>query len=284
MNGKIILYSLPALALLFALLLVPLLGTFYTSFLRDVSYLEREGLTLSNYTHIFRDQTFWQSLAFTIKFAGISVPLELIAGLIIALLIDQKMMGRGLLRAIVLIPWAIPSVVSARIWELIFSYSYGMINLITSNILGIRINWLGEAWSALLALVVADLWRTTPFVALVLLAGLQSIPQELYKQARVDGAGRIRTFFGVTLPLLVPFLIISAIFRTADALRVFDIVFVITEGGPANQTTPLSLYAYRFYAGGDFGTGSAVSVVLFLVSLLIALAMLGYYRRKRVVY
>ncbi len=284
MNRRIILYSLPALALLFTLLVVPLLGTFYTSFLRDVSYLDKGGLTLSNYTNIFQDPTFWQSLAFTIKFAGISVPLELLTGLIIALLIDQKMIGGGLLRAIVLIPWAIPSVVSARIWELIFNYSYGMINLITSNILGVRVNWFGEAWSALLALVVADLWRTTPFVALVLLAGLQSIPPELYKQARVDGAGRIRTFFGVTLPLLVPFLIISAIFRTADALRVFDIVFVITEGGPANQTMPLSLYAYRFYAGGDFGKGSAVSVVLFLASLLTALVMLGYYRRKRVVY
>ena len=272
------LYSLPALSLLLILVLLPVLGTFLLSLFREVTFAERRFVLLENYLRLLSDSMFLNSLLFTLKFTVASVSLELALGLLVALVVNEKVPLRGLLRGLVLLPWAIPSVGSAKIWQLMFNYSYGFLNLLGDKLLGTRVNWLGSDVSAFLSVVIADVWRTTPFVAIILLAGLQSIPKEVYDQAKVDGAGPFRRFFSVTLPLLFPFILVALLFRSVDALKVFDLVFVLTGGGPRGSTTPLSLYAYRFYLMGDFGYGSAISVVLFLLSFgaaLILIKLLG---------
>jgi len=278
----LLLFNLPVLALMFFLILIPVAGTFYLSLYRDVAFLGREFVGAENYTRLLNDPHFLRSLLFTLKFTLLSVPVEVALGLLIALVVNERVPFRGLLRGVVLLPWAVPAVVSARIWQLVFNYTYGVLNYLSDLAFGVRINWLGTELTALLSLVVADVWRTVPFVALILLAGLQSIPPDIYRQAEIDGAGLLRRFLHITLPLLKPFLIIAFLFRGIDALRVFDLAFVLTGGGPAGSTTPLSLYAYRFYIMGDFGYGSAVSSVLFLTALLLTLLMVRMLRSAEV--
>ena len=275
-----LLYNVPSFLFLLFLVLLPVLGTIYTSLFREVTFLDREFTFPRNYLFLIEDPLILESLCFTLKFTLASVLVELVLGVFLALAINQKVPMRGLIRGVALIPWAIPTVVSARVWETMFNYSYGLLNFVTELLFGTRINWLGTDLGAFLALVVADAWRTTPFVALIVLAGLQSIPKEIYDQAKVDGAGTFRTFLFITLPLLKPFILVALVFRTVDALRVFDIVFVLTEGGPGGSTTPLSLYAYKLYVMGDFGYGSAVSTVMFLISLTAAL-LIGRHVRSR---
>ncbi len=265
-----LLLSLPAYTLLIALILLPVVGTLHLSLYRDVVFTGREFVGVENYVRMLSDPHFQRSLLFTLKFTLVSVPVELLLGLAVALVINEKVPFRGLLRGVVLLPWAVPAVVSARIWQLMFNYSYGVLNHLTDSLFSVRLNWLGSEL-ALVSLVIADAWRTTPFVAVILLAGLQSIPEELYRQAKVDGAGLFRRFLHITLPVLKPFILIALLFRSVDALRVFDLAFVLTGGGPGGLTTPLSLYAYRFYLAGDFGYGSAISTALFLVSLTLSI-------------
>ncbi len=274
------LFALPSFAFIFLLLLIPLAGTFYLSFFRYTTFIGKDFNFPENYIRLFEDPVFIKSLLFTLQFTILSVSLELVSGLLTGLIIHSSFPGRGILRGLVLLPWAIPGVVSARAWESMFNYSYGLLNYLTDSILGLRINWLGNELTALLSVAVADLWKTTPFVALIILAGLQSIPEDLYKQAKVDGAGIFRRFREITLPLIGPFILVAIVFRTVDALRVFDLVFVLTEGGPGGSTTPLSLYAYRIYLGGDLGYGSAVSVSLFLISLTVSFLLLLISRRR----
>lgn len=279
MRGWILwLYNLPLLLFVFLLLLIPVIGTFFLSFFRGVIFLEKEFAGLENYSRLFKDSYFLASLTFTLKFTLFSVILEVILGLCIAFVINEKVPLRGILRGIVLVPWAIPSVVSARVWQLMFNYSYGFLNYLCVTLFGERVNWLGGELSAFISLVIADAWRTTPFVALILLAGLQSIPAEIYSQAKVDGAGMFKRFLFLTLPLLKPFLLVAVLFRSVDALRVFDVVFVLTGGGPGGSTTPVSLYAYKLYLMGDFGYASAVSTFLFLVAFLISLLLARHLR------
>jgi multiple sugar transport system permease protein len=189
-------------------------------------------------------------------------------GLLFALLLNQVIPFRGFLRACALIPWAIPAAISARIWELIYNYNYGLANFLLTN-LGIAnqpINWLGTSIGAFFSLVIADAWKTTPFVAIILLAGLQIIPDELYRQAKVDRANFLQRFYKITLPLLKPVIIVALLFRTIDALRIFDLIYVLTHGGPGGATTSLSLHAYKYFLIGDFGYGSAVSAMLFVIA------------------
>jgi multiple sugar transport system permease protein len=241
--------------------------------LRDVTFLPDQFVGLANFGRLLSDSHFWQSVRFTILFVIVSVSLELILGMVFALLLNRAIPGRGLLRVALLIPWAIPIAISARIWELIYNVEYGLFNFLAigSGIVGEPINWLGSAFGAFMALVISDAWKTTPFITIILLAGLATIPGDLYKQAVIDGAGSVRRFFKITLPLLRPVLVVALLFRTIDAIRIFDLVYVLTGGGPGGSTTSLSLYAYRFYLMGDFGYGSALSVMVFLIAAILAL-------------
>ena len=267
----------PLLLFLAGFILIPILGTFWDSLHREVSYLPREFIGLTNYQALFRDPAFWQALRFTLLFVLFSVPLEVIFGLLIALVLNEHFPLRWLLRACILIPWAIPAAVSGRIFELIYNYSYGAANYLLRlfHLPVGPVNWLGSEVGAFAAVVVADAWKTTPFAAIILLAGLSAIPSDLYAQAKVDRARFDQRFLYITLPLLKPVLLVTLLFRTIDALRVFDIIFVLTGGGPGGSTLSLSLFSYQFFSTGDFGYGSAISVLLFLLAFALAA---GYIR------
>ncbi len=269
-------FILPLLLFILSLIFLPVVGTFWTSLFRDVAFLPQRFLGFSNYIRLLKDPNFWQSARFTLLFALVSVALEVILGTIFALLLNEKLPLRGWLRASVLIPWAIPIAISARVWELVYNYNYGLANflLLKLGFCSGPINWLGSGTGAFLSLLLADMWKTTPFVTIILLAGLQAIPEELYQQAKVDGTNFYQRFLKITLPLLRPVLLVAILFRTIDALRIFDLIYVLTHGGPGGTTTSLSLYGYKFILSSDFGYGSAVSVACFLIAFSLSLLYL----------
>ncbi len=272
----VLLFLAPLVLLVAAFILVPVLGTLMDSLFLDVTYLERRFVGLENFIRLFADPGFRQALRFTGLFVAVSVPLEIALGLAIALVLNEPCRLRGLLRACVLLPWAIPAAVSGRVFELIYNYSFGAANALLTRLglIEAPVNWLGSDAGAFLALVAADLWRTTPFAAIILLAGLAAIPEDLFLQARIDRAGVRQRFVMITLPLLKPVILIAFVLRVIDALRVFDLVFVLTGGGPGGATTSVALFGFGYFAGGDFGFGAAVGVVLFCIALGLSVAVL----------
>ena len=274
------LFNLPLILFVAAFILIPVGGTLLTSLYRDVTFLPERFAGLQNYLRLLADVHFWQSLRFTLLFVMVSVALELILGLVFALLLNEALPGRGLLRVVVLVPWAIPIAVSARVWELVYNYDFGLLNALLQQA-GLTegpINWLGSSVGAFAALVISDVWKTTPFMTIILLAGFATIPGDLYRQAMVDGTHFLQRFRYVTLPLLRPVMVVALLFRTIDAIRIFDLIYVLTGGGPGGATTSISLYAFRYYVSGDFGYGSALSLVVFLLAGLLAV---GYIRVGR---
>jgi ABC-type sugar transport system permease subunit len=270
------LFLLPSLTFVAIFSVYPIFESFRLSFYRLILTLPWLGQKLvgwENYRDIWSDPVARQSLRTTLLFVAVTIPLELLLGLGMALVINEAFRGRGLLRALVLIPWAIPTIVSSQMWRFIFNDRYGLFNFIlfggdTSHYLAP----LADPYQAKMAIVAAEVWKTAPFVALILLAGLQTIPDDLYEAASIDGAGRWQKFFSITLPLLVPALLLALLFRTIDALRVFDLVFVMTQGGPADATNVLQFYGYKkTFAEGMIGYGSAIAVTVFLFSLVLSL-------------
>ncbi len=272
----------PAVAVLGGVALYPILAAVWLSLQRFILvFRERRFIGLDNYAFLLSDARFWSALGNTAYFTLVAVAVELLLAVPLALLLNRAFPGRGLLRASALIPWAIPTVVSARLWAWMFNPDYGLINRLLP---GADINWLGAPGYALHAAILVDVWKTTPFVALLVLAGLQGIPEDIYKAARVDGASAWRTFRSITLPLLKPAILLALLFRTLDAFRVFDAIYVLTEGGPANTTETLSIYAYKtLMRSGDFGYGSTLSVATFLCVVgisLVYLRLLGREERR----
>jgi trehalose/maltose transport system permease protein len=270
-------FLLPAVLFLALIALLPILSTFWLSFRRQMPVFGiSEFVGAANYLYLARDQRFWSAAWNTAYFTFFAVSLEMALGLALAILLNLRFPGRGLARALVLVPWAVPSVVAARFWAWILNVDFGVLNYL----LGARINWLGDPFWALNAAVLADVWKTTPFVVLLLLAGLQVIPDDLYRAARVDGANRWQSFRYVTLPMLLPVILLTLLFRTMDAARVFDIIFVLTGGGPANASESLVVYAYKLlYRNLQFGYGSAISVATFLFILALSLVYVFLLRR-----
>lgn len=266
-----IIFLLPLLLLVSLFMLIPVLGTLWLSLWQDVAFLTRKFVGLANYFRLLKDTQFWQSVGFTLIFSLISVAVEMVLGIIVALVVSERFRGRGAIRGVSLLPWAIPAIIGARIWQLIYRYDYGLANYLLGSLFGVSVNWLGSSAGAMFSLIVADVWRTTPFVAIIILAGLQSVPEELYKQARVDGANLFQRFTKVIMPTIKPVVVVALLFRTIDALRVFDIIYVITGGGPGGATTSLSLYSYKYFLLGDFGYGSTISFVLFVIAFGLAL-------------
>ena len=205
--------------------------------------------------------------------AGVTVAAELVLGMVIALVINRWFPGRGMVRAAVLIPWALTTVVAAKMWQLIYQAEYGLLNRILND-LGIIDGykpWIASPDFAIWAMIGADVWKTTPFVALLLLAGLQLIPGDLHEASAIDGAGAWQTFWRVTLPLLKPTILVALLFRIIDAARMFDLPFVLTGGGPGFQTETLTLYTYRtLFQNLSFGMGSALAVSIFLIVLMVS--------------
>jgi multiple sugar transport system permease protein len=275
-------FNAPLIVTAIVFVLIPVAGTLIISLSRDVTFLPSKFLGLENYKRMLGDAHFWQSVRFTLLFVLVSVSFELFFGMIFALVLNETLPARGIFRVAILIPWAIPIAVSGRIWQLIYNYEYGLLNYIV-QILGISngpVSWLGSSFGAFISVVIADVWKTTPFMAIILLAGLSTIPRELYRQAMIDGTNFIQRFLRITLPLLQPVIVVALLFRTIDAIRIFDLVYVLTGGGPGGSTTSLSLYAYNYYVTGDFGYGSAVSVIVFFFAAVLAVVCikLGRFR------
>ena len=230
-----------------------------------------EPFGLGNYIDAFQTPEFVDSIIITFVYTISSVFLETIIGLVMALIMATAFKGQGLLRTVVLVPWAVLTVVTAIMWRSIVDPNLGLVN----HILGTNTVWLGEEPQALIVMILADTWKTAPFMALLLLAGLQVIPGEIYEAARVDGATAWQRFRRITLPLLMPALLVALIFRTLDALRAFDLPKVLTNG--ANGTTTMSLIAQRtFQENRLYGEGAAYSIITFLIVMIVSFTYIRF--------
>jgi multiple sugar transport system permease protein len=268
----------PALLLLLLVYAYPILRSFWLSlFTKNLgTQLEPIFSGLNNYGRMMGDGRFWQSLWNTIIFTSASVALELVLGMVIALILHQAFQGRGLVRTAALLPWALPTALIGLAWAWIFNDQFGVWNDILErlSIIDTGINWLGNPVTAMMAVIAADVWKTTPFISILLLAGLQSIGEDLYEAHSMDGATPWQSFTKITLPLLMPQILIVLLFRFAGAFGVFDLIQVMTGGGPGGATEVVSLYIYatvmRYL---DFGYGAALVVVTFL--LLVTVVLIG---------
>ena len=268
---------LPAILLIAGIVFYPV-GTAFWYSLHDIELdlpqIGQPWVGLDNYVAIFSDGRIWDALKFTTAFAFVSVALEFGLGLGIAVVMNRAFRGRGVVRALVLIPWALTTVVSARMWALIYNNEYGVLNEILRSVGLIKqnVNWTSDQDIAFWALIGAEVWKSTPFVALILLAGLQLIPADIYEAARVDGASSFRSFLYITLPALRPTMLVALLFRTIDAARVFDLIYVLTGGGPGTATESLNIYTYKtLFSSHDFGKGSALAMITFGYIMIIAL-------------
>jgi multiple sugar transport system permease protein len=231
---------------------------------------------LKNYSTALSDPKFWDAVKTTFIFTGASVVLETLLGLAMAMAMHSAFRGQGVLRTVVLVPWAILTVVTAITWQTIFEPTLGFVNSLL-GVLGLPNDtvWLGEEPQALIVMIIADVWKTAPFMALLLLAGLQVIPDDIYEAARVDGATAWQRFTKITLPLLKPALLVALIFRTLDALRIFDLPFVLTKG--AHGTTTLSLISYEtFQTNRILGLGSALAVLTFIIVMIVSFVYIRF--------
>lgn len=221
---------------------------------------------LANYALLIADPDWWNAVRNTVVFAVVSVTCETVLGLVIALALNERMRGRGLMRAAMLIPWAIPTVVSAQIWGWMLHDQVGVVNqaLLAVGLIERPLAWTADPDLALWAVVAVDVWKTTPFMALLILAALQLLPDEIYEAAEIDGLGPVGRFFRLTLPLIRPALMVAVVFRTLDALRVFDLMYVLT--GNSAATASMSIYArQQLVEFQDVGFGSAAATGLFLI-------------------
>ncbi|MDQ4137859.1 MAG: sugar ABC transporter permease [Actinomycetota bacterium] len=260
----------PSLGLIALVALWPILYAIWLS-LHEYSLIQAglsrwaEPFGLGNYIDALQSSEFWRATRITFVFTIASVFLETIIGLAMAMIMHSAFKGQGLLRTVVLVPWAVLTVVTAIMWRTIFDPNLGFVN----TLLGTNTVWLGQEPEALMVMIFADVWKTAPFMALLLLAGLQVIPSEIYEAAKVDGATAWQRFRRITLPLLMPALLVALIFRTLDALRAFDLPKVLTNG--ANGTETLSLLAQRtFQENRLYGEGSALSILTFIIVMLVS--------------
>ena len=259
----------------------PLFRTIYFSFTNaSLSHLDAaQFIGFNNYLHwtqlksgkilwsgVLADPGWWNAVWNTVRFAVISVVLETIIGTVVALVLNAEFVGRGIVRAAILVPWAIPTIVSAKMWAWMLNDQFGMINdlFMKLHLIDHKIAWTANADTAMTAVLIVDIWKTTPFMALLILAGLQMIPKDIYEATEIDGIHPIKTFFRVTLPLVRPALMVAVIFRLLDAMRIFDLIYVLTPNSA--QTKTMSVISRENLIDFDkFAYGSAESTLLFLL-------------------
>lgn len=275
----------PAALVVFGIILYPIGRTVLISFFEVDSAvpLTTPFVGLRNYTDILGDAQFWATMGRTLYFTVASTSLELALGMCLALLLNAPLRMRWLFRAIVVLPWALPTVVNGAMWRGVLSAQYGSLNALLTqlHLIPDYKSWLGTPFSALNMLVIADVWKTTPLVAFFLLTGLQSIPKEIYESVKVDGAGIFRAFRSITLPLLIPSISVVLVLRTIDAFKVFDLVYVLTGGGPANGTQTIAYFTYmQAFSDQRFGYGSALADVIVVAILLLSAVYLRTLRRN----
>lgn len=288
------LFLAPMLAVLAAVAAWPLLQTIWLSFtdaslsqpgsgsfvgfvnyLEWVDYGDGEG----EYFGVLADPQWWRAVWNTLYFTLVSVSIETVLGTIVALVLNANFKGRALVRAAVLIPWAIPTIVSARMWAWMMNDQFGILNdmLMTVGLISAPIAWTASPDTAMIAVIIVDVWKTTPFMALLILAGLQMVPGDVYEAAKIDGVHPVKVFFKVTLPLIRPAILVAVIFRALDSLRVFDLIYVLTPNN--SQTQTMSVYAQQnLFQFDNFAYGSAASTLLFLVIALITILYIRFAR------
>jgi ABC-type sugar transport system permease subunit len=262
----------PSVIVVFGIVIYPILRTLYTSlFAVDTPFPGHfPWVGLDNYKFAITHGEFWSAVERTAYFTVVSTGLELVFGMGIALLLYAPLRGRWLFRTIVVLPWALPTIVNGAMWRYFFNAQYGVVNAAFTQ-LGFQSSyhaWLSSPFAALNIVILADVWKNTSLVAFFLLAGLTTIPQELYEAARIDGYGRWGAFVHITLPLLRPVIVVVLVLRTIEAFKVFDIIYVMTGGGPANGTQSIAYYTYqRAFSDEYFGYGSALAylIVLFIL-------------------
>ena len=259
----------PALVVLAAVTMYPVVSVGWLSLHRRVPVFGiSEFVELSHYRFLLRDPAFWNAARVTTVFTVVSVAAEVVLGVAVALALRRQRRYRRIAFGLLLLPWCLPGVVTARMFEWLYHPTAGLVNQALG---GRTIEWLGSPVLALPALVTADVWRTMPFVALLAYARLVSLPSEIYEAAAVDGAGPLTSFRRITLPLLLPVLVVGTLFRTLDAVRAFDLMFVLTGGGPGGRTETLTIFAYRnLFQTLQLGFGAAVSTVIFAIVVLTA--------------
>lgn len=268
----------PAILIVFGIVLYPLVQTFLYSLkdMNQISANKGDFVGLANYINILSEVTFWQNLGRTVYFSVVSISLEVILGVAIALLLNENFFGRKLLAAIVVIPWAIPNIVSSTLWKWIYHPEYGALNALLTqfNIIESYQSWLGTPWLAMNMIILADVWKMTPLAVIFFLSALQLTNKSIYEAAVMDGAGLVRRFFHITLSYLKPMLLVIIVMRTMETFKVFDLIYVMTKGGPANGTMVLGYQAYaKVFENLNYSDGASYS---YLIAILIAILTITY--------
>jgi multiple sugar transport system permease protein len=275
-------FAAPALIFVAAVTIFPIVYSVVMSLSNvnvTASGITLNGFTTSNYSIMLKNSTWHYALGFTLVYTFITVLVELIIGTLIALVLQRLTAGRGAMMALLLIPWSMITVINAELWLYIFNGVYGVADAILGAVGLGQPNILGTNTSAIIALMIADIWKTTPFVAIIVLAGLVMLPGDIYEAAEVDGSSGWSTFWRITLPLLRPTLALAVIFRVLQAFGLFDLPFVMTGGGPGTATTSLAILGYKaMFQNLDFGTGAAVATSTALLVLLGCLVSLRFFR------
>ncbi len=274
-------YLLPSFFIILGIILLPLFYSVFISFIdltKNVHKLDNPNLWdfvgLTNYIEALTGSEFWSALYKTLYFTVLSVGLEFILGLLIALTLNEAFVGRGVVRGLMLIPWALPTIVNSVLWKWFYDADHGTITGLLEK-LGLTegyINILGSSFSAMNAIIIADVWKNTAFISLILLAALQSLPKDIYEAAKVDGANVFKRLLTITLPMLSPAILVALVIRTMEAFKVFDIIYIMTSGGPAGGTRVLSFLTYESsMMFGNFSYGSAIAITMTFFSMVFAI-------------
>jgi len=279
------LFIAPTIALFAVLAVYPVLKTISLSFFEyRLQFGEiKTFIGFDNYIRLFTTERFYKSLKFTILFTISTVSVEVCLGLLFAQLMNKDYKGKSFLRVIVLIPWAIPTIVSGFIWRFMVNDQYGILNHIlkSMHLIDQFIPWLSQSSTAAAVIILADIWKTAPYVSLLALAGLQNISISQLEAASIDGASSVRKYFAIILPALKPVLATAALFRLIQSFKVYTIIAALTNGGPANSTESLTLYTLRsFFDAGNYGYGAALATVTLIITVFIALMFLGVIQNK----
>jgi ABC-type sugar transport system permease subunit len=277
----------PAAVVIFGVVLVPLVTTFIYS-LQNMELISAERgkfLGLWNYIQVLGSAWFWQALGRTLYFTGVSTALETFLGLLVALLLNTRFLGVGFLRVLVIVPWAIPGIVNASIWKWIYNPEYGALNAVLTrlHVISQYRAWLSDPFLAMNMVIVADVWKMTPFAIIFFLAALQFINKSLYEAATVDGAGVFKRFWHITLPYLVPTLSVVVVMRTVEKFKAFDVFYVMTRGGPSNGTKVLVYEAYlKAFANLQYSISSTVSYLIAIIVLVFTVLYIRSMKRREV--
>ncbi len=268
----------PAIIVVFGIVLYPLVQTLLYSLQNmDLTSADQgKFVGLSNYINTLRDGEFWASMGRTTYFSVVSLTFEVILGIAIALLLNENIKGKVFLRSIIILPWAVPTIVNGAMWKWIYHSEYGALNALLTQlgIISDYQSWLSSPWVAMNMVILADVWKMTPFVTIFFLAALQLTNKSVYEAAQVDGAGIFRRFFTLTLPYLKPTLLVILVVRTMESFKVFDLIYALTQGGPANGTMVLTYQAYlKAFNNLQFSQGATIS---YLIAIIIAFMTFTY--------